>query len=307
MPPGGRAVGWGSQRGARTLHSVSRYRWAFSPRWILSHVFVATCVGVFVYAGLWQLSRLEGRRDANAVIEARAGAPAVPVQDVLAPDASAQRVEDSTFRQVTVRGTYRAADQVLIRNRTNHGAPGYWVITPLQLPDGDAVAVNRGWIPLATGDAGTDGYQPPSGDVEVVGRVRATQRQEGIGITDPPDGRLSTLSRVDVERLQKQMEPRLYPVSVELTSQQPAQANGLPDPVPAPELDDGSHLNYMGQWFIFAVLTIIVYPLLLRRVARNKQAEAASGGSNAETGAGPTDAGGDASERATSSVSEPVG
>jgi hypothetical protein len=42
--------------------------------------------------------------------------------------------------------------------------------------------------------------------------------------------------------------------------------------VPTPELSDGPHLGYAGQWFIFALLTVIVYPLLLRRVARNKAA-----------------------------------
>jgi cytochrome oxidase assembly protein ShyY1 len=44
--------------------------------------------------------------------------------------------------------------------------------------------------------------------------------------------------------------------------------------VPEPELGEGPHLNYAGQWFIFATLTAIVYPLLLRRVARNRAADA---------------------------------
>ena len=44
----------------------------------------------------------------------------------------------------------------------------------------------------------------------------------------------------------------------------------MPEPIPKPELDEGPHLNYAGQWFIFALLTIIVYPLLLRRVARRR-------------------------------------
>jgi hypothetical protein len=38
-------------------------------------------------------------------------------------------------------------------------------------------------------------------------------------------------------------------------------------------LDEGPHAGYAGQWFIFATLTCIVYPLLLRRTLRNKEQE----------------------------------
>ena len=283
---------------------MSRYRWAFTPRWILSHVFVLACIATFVYAGLWQHSRLEGRRDANAVIEARETAPAVPVQDAVPADAAIDAVGDSAFRHVTVSGTYLPDDQVLVRNRTSHGSPGYWVVTPLLLSDGHAVAVNRGWIPLPVGDAGPDGYRPPSGPVIVRGLVRASQLQEGIGISDPPDGRLGTLSRVDVGRLQQQVTERLYPAYVELAEQEPAPTNGLPVPVPPPVLDDGSHLNYMGQWFIFATLTIIVYPLLLRRTARNKQADETQRAIDAGEIDDPDV---DAAAHPPPSVSEPVG
>ena len=67
----------------------------------------------------------------------------------------------------------------------------------------------------------------------------------------------------------------LYPISVDLTSQDPAQIGLLPVAIPPPVLDEGPHLNYAGQWFIFATLTVIVYPLLMRRLARNKGAERA--------------------------------
>ncbi len=69
-------------------------------------------------------------------------------------------------------------------------------------------------------------------------------------------------------------------------AQDPAQAAGVPVPIARPVLDDGSHLNYMGQWFIFATLTCIVYPLLLRRTARNKAAEAAQAAFDRDEAAG---------------------
>ena len=255
---------------------MSRYRWALRPGWILSHVFVLACVLTFLYAGLWQHARLEGRREINAMIAARESAPPAPIGQVIHPGATTSDLGDAVFRQVSATGTYKTDDQVLVRNRTNHGAPGYWVLTPLVQADGTAVVVNRGWIPLLLGDAAdAGGYAPPTGPVTVTGLLRATQRQEGLGITDPPDGRLATLSRVDLDRLQVQVPEQLSPGFIELATQVPPATNGVPDPIPPPELDDGSHLNYMGQWFIFATLTCIVYPLLLRRTARNKEGEAA--------------------------------
>jgi surfeit locus 1 family protein len=255
---------------------VHRYRWALRPGWIFSHIFVGACVLVFVWCGFWQLGRLSDRRASNALITSRVTSQPVPVQQVLTLDATADQIASTTFRQVVLTGTYKPSDEVLINNRTNDGSPGYWVATPLVLDDGTAVVVNRGWIPLPYGDEGSspDVYRPPSGTVTVTGLVLDTQRQEGLGVSDPPDGTLSHLSRVDVPRLQKQVTERLYPAYVNLVTQQPAQGVDGPRTVPPPVLDDGPHLNYAGQWFLFATMTCIVYPLLLRRTARHKEIDA---------------------------------
>ena len=269
---------------------MARYRWALRPGWILSHVFVIACVVLFLFLALWQFNRLMGRRDANDLIRQRQSMAVVPVDEVMGVGAPPESVGDAVFRQVTMTGTYATDDQVLIRNRSNHGSPGYWVVTPLRTGDGEAVVVNRGWIPIQTGDdASPDFYAPPSGPVTVTGLVVDSQEQSGLGVSDPPDGKLAALSRVDVPRLQQQVDDRLYPMFVNLVSQDPAQAQPLPEPVPPPELTDGSHLNYTGQWLIFATLTAIVYPLLLRRTARNKAGEAAEAAAAAREAAASDD------------------
>ena len=78
-------------------------------------------------------------------------------------------------------------------------------------------------------------------------------------------------------RLQQQVDEPLVPLYVNLETQSPAQSAAagptgtpLPVPIPRPELDEGPHLSYALQWFSFALLTVIVYPLLLRRVARRR-------------------------------------
>jgi cytochrome oxidase assembly protein ShyY1 len=253
--------------------------WTFArrPGWILSHIFVAACVVAFIFLAFWQLDRLHGRRDVNRVITAREQAVPVPLESLIPATATSADAADLTYRKVTVTGRYDTHNQVLIRNRTrNNSDPGWWLMTPLVSEDGTtAVAVNRGWVPYAIDENGAlPEYGPPAGIVTVTGLVLSTQNRES-GPYDPADGVLHTLSRVDLNRWQRQLDYQLFPVYVSLQSSDPAQSGDLPEPVPTPELGDGPHLNYAGQWLIFAALTVMVYPLLLRRRARDKATEQA--------------------------------
>jgi surfeit locus 1 family protein len=257
------------------------YRFLLSPRWILSHLFVAACVVAMVSAGFWQLSRLDERRAANQDVLAAQELPPTALGEVLPAGVAATpaEVEAVQYRTVVASGTYRVDDQVLVQNRTFDGAPGYWVLTPLELGDGTALVVNRGWVPFEVLPEGPwDAFAPPEGAVTVQGLLREPQVRSTGGIvaspTDDAEGVLRTLARVDVGRLDQQVAVDLLPVYLDLRLQDPAQSAALPVPVPEPELDEGPHLGYAGQWFIFAVLTVTVYPLLLRRVARNRAADA---------------------------------
>ena len=251
------------------------YRFALRPLWILSHIFVLLCILGMFRAGIWQLDRLQQRRDLNETVAARTEEAPVPLGDAAAAT-EADGVEATEYRPVEVVGAYVADEQVLVRNRSQGGSPGYWVLTPMRDDGGLVVTVNRGWVPIEVterGDAGTALFAPPEGDVVAVGYVRVSEERRGLGVVDPP-GRLDTLSRVDVPRLDEQVSEDLVPFWIQLAAQDPAQPDGVPEVVPLPEPDDGPHLNYAGQWFIYGTLTAIVYPLLLRRRAR-KPAERA--------------------------------
>lgn len=261
--------------------------WSFvwRPGWIFSHVFVATCVAIFILCAFWQLSRLSDRKDANALIRSRETSEPVPLSSLIPVDASPEQSAPISYRTVTVTGTYDTDDQVLIRNRTRGSSdPGWWLMTPLVTADGTAVAINRGWVPYVIDENGPlTEYAPPSGTVTVTGLVFPTQNRHS-GPTDAADGKLRTLSRVDLVRYAQQLDHPLYPVYVNLATSDPAQAGDLPEPVPPPTLDEGPHLDYAGQWIIFATLTIIVYPLLLRRTARHKASDKAQADHDAQAG-----------------------
>lgn len=51
-----------------------------------------------------------------------------------------------------------------------------------------------------------------------------------------------------------------------------AEAVVTPRPIPLAGLDEGNHFSYAVQWFLMATLSVGVYSLMLRRIARRATA-----------------------------------
>lgn len=252
-----------------TVGNEPDYSFARRPKWLVSHLLVAVLVAAMVIAGVWQINRHGERQDRNARVTERAELSPVSLGSIAAPGVASSIGEAEQFRRVTVVGEYRPEDEVLIRNRTYEGSPGWWVLTPLVTDDGWAVAVNRGWISLAFGaDETRPGTEAPTGRVEVTGTIQPTRVAEGFQVADPAEGRLSTLGRPDVERLAAQVDYAMSPVVLQVDETSPTNGTGLPVPLSLPALDAGPHASYAVQWFIFTTIALVGYPLVLRRVAR---------------------------------------
>jgi cytochrome oxidase assembly protein ShyY1 len=256
---------------------MSRYRFALSVKWIVSHVFVLFLVVVMINLGFWQLRRLDEKQALNSRIRARSAEPVAPVDRLVGPDAGKDAVAALEYRKVTATGTYRADQEVLVRYRSLEGAPGSWVLTPLQLDDGRAVVVNRGWIGNnGRLEAVPDAFRAPSGPVTVTGLVQLPETRGSIGTKDPKAVTLTNLARADIARLDAQVPEDLLPLYVQLTKQAPAVQRGSdPRLLAEPALDEGPHLSYAVQWFLFTSIVLVGYPLILRRRAREVEVEAA--------------------------------
>jgi cytochrome oxidase assembly protein ShyY1 len=100
--------------------------------------------------------------------------------------------------------------------------------------------------------------------------VYPTQTRGRFGSVDPDEGRLETLARADIGRIQDQVDQDLAPAYVQLTAQQPGQAGDFPAPIEEVELDEGPHLDYAGQWFLFSAVAVVGYVVVVRRAARTR-------------------------------------
>ncbi len=241
---------------------MQRYAFLRSPIWIAGIAIALVTVIAFVSLGLWQLRRLDERRAINATIEARATAEPSPLGIILATHGTES--DALVYRRVSVAGTYDHADEVLIVGTTLNQS-GNDVLTPLRF-DGVTIAVNRGWVPIDAGGPPVVGAEPPVGAVEVTGILLEGQTFGSLG-TPEEDGRYDRVGRIDLDALTPQWGSDLLPVYLLLESQDPA-GGELPMSRPPPEPSDGSHLSYAAQWFMFAIIAAIGFPVLIYRTGR---------------------------------------
>ena len=236
-----------------------------SPGWIASHIFALAMVVLMVNLGFWQLRRLDERRADNAQIAAamtRAPADIAAYLDT--------RGLPPTYTSVAAAGTYLSDAEVRIGNRSSGGQPGFWLATPLELGDGRAVAVVRGWVPRRS-LSGLDDRSPapPAGQVTVVGL--AFDSVGGGRVAETAPGETPEISRMDLDRFEEVSGVNVEDVWIRLQAQAPAQPEGLPVPVPDPDLGEGPHLSYAFQWFFFSAGAVVVYALILRRAVAGRQ------------------------------------
>lgn len=239
-------------------------RFLRSPRWVAGHVLVLVTVVLFAGLGAWQLERLDSRRDYNALLGGRMEQAPVPLGDLSAGTGSPAAIEADGYRRVTATGTFRHEDEILLSTRSHDGRPGHHVLTPL-VTDGTVLLVDRGWVPLDRNQPPIADAAPPQGPVTVRGVLFPSQEARTSGTFDGRDGVLQFVSHVDLPVLARALDERLYPLYLLAQEQTPGQPGALPVQADLPELTEGSHLSYAGQWFLFALVVAFGYPYLLRR------------------------------------------
>lgn len=216
-------------------------------------VLVAALCGVALTfrLGLWQLDRGAQKTALQSAIETRR---ALPPLDASSLAASADAARDQHHRPVRLRGRWAADRTVFLDNRQMEGRPGFFVVTPLVIGgDGDAVLVQRGWVPRdATDRTRLPPVATPTEPVEIVGRIA------------PPPPRLFEFDagaggpirqNLDLESFASETGLRLRPLSV----LQLEGDDALLRRWSAPATDVHKHHGYAFQWFALSALIAVLY------------------------------------------------
>lgn len=233
---------------------MRRWRFLLSGRWAgylaLAIVFAIVCSAL----GTWQLNRRAEARAEVARIDANYDASPVPIAQAL-PRLD-EFSEDDKWLPVEVSGTYLIDEQVTVRNRPNAGSTGVEVITPLRQSDGTVFMVDRGWLPAYDEDSAgahiTAALEPPEGTVTVVARLKAGE--------PAIEGRTTSgdqLATIDLDELADRVDEPSYTGAYGVLVSESPPAAERPVAAPRPERDEGPHLSYALQWFVFALMGFI--------------------------------------------------
>ena len=209
----------------------------------------------FARLGIWQLDRLRERRAANLVTEVARRAPPVEI------DSAGAGLDTLVGHHVIARGRYDHAHEIVVRGDMLQGVPGVRLVTPLLLaPGGPAVLVDRGFLP--TPDAVTVDLRSAGELGELDVRGIAFRVAAGPGQPVEHDGRL-TWRRLDLNALRGRLPYRLLPI---LIKQSPDSAlPRFPRRLEPSPVDEGPHLAYAVQWFLFAGLAAAFAVLVVGR------------------------------------------
>lgn len=225
----------------------------YSTRTLAAIVLIATLLGMGSTArlGLWQLSRAAQKQALQTALDERGRL--APLDDATlartAPEAEAQH-----YRPVRLQGEWRPAATVFLDNRQMNGRPGFFVVTPLVLPGGDAVLVQRGWAPRDMADRTRVPSVPtPAGRVEVSGLIAPPPAR----LFDFAGGVPGTIRQnLDLAAFAKEFGVTLRPLSVQQLDEP---ADGLSRHWPAPAVDIHKHYGYAFQWFAMCALMAGLY------------------------------------------------
>lgn len=240
-----------------------------TPRWLLTTLLVLLAAAVMARLGIWQLERLEQRRARNAQYERVMALPALDLnQPLTAVDFSA-----AVYRDAVVTGQYDFDTEVILRNQVWENRPGYHLLTPLVIEGtGQAVLVDRGWIPLEDGSPLRRAAYVETGPVSVRGRLMPQQEETKIGGAVDPElaagqTRLDAWNWINLQRISLQVAQPLLPLYL-LAAPDPAGSSLTQRSLPEVDLDEGPHLGYAAQWFVFALILIVGYPVYVRKQLR---------------------------------------
>ena len=220
------------------------------------HLFTIVLVVVMVNLAFWQLRRHDERVTFNDSVRARSLDAPRSVDQLLARDGDPRNLE---WYLLAATGTYLPGEDLLLVNLSQDGRAGVDPVGALQLDDGRVLLVNRGFIPLSEVVPA-----PPTGRIELLGRVRAPQERRRGELSDPAEGELREIQRIDPSRLASQLPGPVLPFYVDLLQSNPPDSPVL-SRIAEPELTLGPHLSYVVQWFIFSACAVAAWGFIVRR------------------------------------------
>ncbi len=145
-------------------------------------LFTLLALPVLIGLSLWQVERLEWKEGILAKIAERMDAEPVALPAALSW--AGYDAQEQEYTRVAVEGRFLPVEFHYF-TQGERGAPGYAVLSPLELADGAVVFIDRGFVPVALKEAAQRGGIP-QGEQRFTGVIRApSERGVFDGADDP--------------------------------------------------------------------------------------------------------------------------
>ena len=224
-------------------------------------LFTVLALPVLIGLSLWQVERLEWKQGLLAKIAERMDADEMPLPPP--SDWADYDAREAEYTRVLIEGRFLPVEFHYF-TQGERGAPGYAVISPLEIADGAIVFVDRGFVPVALKDAASRGGIP-QGEQRFTGIIRAPSERGTFDGRDDPEKNIWMVRDPAVmgDELDAQ---RIAPFIVE------AEEGAFPGEWPKAgrtRVDiPNNHLDYALTWGGLALVLIVIYVLYHRANGR---------------------------------------
>jgi surfeit locus 1 family protein len=218
-------------------------------------ILLATLLGVGVTASLgrWQLSRAAQKTAMQQAMDERAMLSALP-QSAWPTDVQAAQAQH--YRPTRAEGTWLAARTVFLDNRQMDGRVGFYVVTPLLVAPGQAVLVQRGWVPRDALDrTRLPTVATPESPLAISATI-APLPTKLLALGGPDAGVIR--QNLDADAYAREIGVRLLPFSL-LQQGVSVPDDGLLRHWSRPAVNVQTHYGYAAQWFGMAALLVGLY------------------------------------------------
>jgi cytochrome oxidase assembly protein ShyY1 len=231
-------------------------------------IFTLVMLIAFIGLGIWQLQRRVEKHALIAALTERLAAAPVP----LPPPAqwSALNPAHDEFSRVSFTAIYQSRLDAMVYGsgsavRDDIAGPGTWAFLPAQLPDGETVTVNAGFVPNMMQDRDLQDRavaqlitrQP----VVLTGYIRFP---EAAGMLTPAEDHNKRLwfTRDHLAMARALGWDKVAPFYIDLET--PVPANGIPKPGPLEIHLKDDHMQYAITWFALAGAVVIAFAVWWR-------------------------------------------
>lgn len=218
---------------------------------------------VLVGLGTWQLQRLAWKEGLIAAVDARIKEPPRPLADI---ERQFAETGDVDYWPVSTTGRF-------LNDRESHflatwqGRAGFFVYTPLALPDGRYVLVNRGFVPFERKDAATRPEGQVEGELAVTGLARNPLTEKPSSLVPDNDPAKNVFYWKDIHAMAAKAElpaDRLVPFFID--ADKSSNPGGLPIGGVTLVNFPNNHLQYALTWYgLAAALAAVLGAWLIKR------------------------------------------